>query len=125
MTNWPVATVPAPPAVTVITPALVIVPARVSFAPAAANIALMEQANANKRLDFEIARLKNCGELMKAGIMFHKKSPYFKVCADVVLVNPPGTLPQHSHSITPNPPPVKIEANGTAEDLKTISIGNK
>ena len=32
---------------------------------AAANIALMEQAVANKRLDFEIARLKNCGELMK------------------------------------------------------------
>ena len=35
LTNWPVATVPAPPAVTVITPALVIVPANVSFAPAA------------------------------------------------------------------------------------------
>ena len=33
LTNWPVATVPAPPAVTVITPALVIVPANVSFAP--------------------------------------------------------------------------------------------
>ena len=92
---------------------------------AAANIALMEQSVANKRLDFEIARLKNCGELMKAGIMFHKNSPYFKVCADVVLVNPPGTLPNHSHSIVPNPPPVKIEANGTAEDLKTISIGGK
>ena len=92
---------------------------------AAANIALMEQGVANKRLDFEIARLKNCGELMKAGIMFHKKSPYFKVCADVVLVNPPGTLPDHNHTITPNPPPVKIEANGTAKDLKTISIGDK
>ena len=92
---------------------------------AAANIALMEQSVANKRLDFEIARLKNCGELMKAGIMFHPKSPYYKVCADVVLVNPPGTLPDHNHTITPNPPPVKIEANGTAEDLKTISIGGK
>ena len=34
-TNCPVATVPAPPAVTVITPALVIVPANVSFVPAA------------------------------------------------------------------------------------------
>jgi len=84
-----------------------------------ANIALMNQSVANKRLDFEIARLKNCGELMKAGIMFHKNSPYFKVCADVVLVNPPGTLPQHSHSIKPNPLP-----NGDASDLKEISIGN-
>ena len=34
-TNWPVATVPAPPAVIVITPADVIVPANVSFVPAA------------------------------------------------------------------------------------------
>ena len=44
---------------------------------AAANIDLMNQSVANKRLDFEIARLKNCGELMKAGIMFHKNSPYY------------------------------------------------
>ena len=92
---------------------------------AAANIALMNQSVANKRLDFEIARLKNCGELMKAGIMFHKNSPYFKVCADVVLVNPPGTLPQHNHTIAPNPLPVKIEANGTSKDLNSISIGDK
>ena len=86
---------------------------------AAANIAYMQQNTANKRLDFEIARLKNCGELMKAGIMFHKNSPYYKVCADVVLVNPPGTLPQHSHSIKPNQLPL-----GDASVLKDISIGN-
>jgi len=67
---------------------------------AATQIAWMEQQTANKRLDFEIARLKNCGELMKQGIMFHKNSPYFKVCADVVLINPPGTLPNHVHSIS-------------------------
>ena len=90
---------------------------------AQANINLMNQAVANKRLDFEIARLKNCGELMKAGIMFHPKSPYYKVCADVVLVNAPGVVADHSHTITPNSPPIKIEANGTAEDLNSISIG--
>ena len=85
---------------------------------ATANIAYMQQQTANKRLDFEIARLKNCGELMKAGIMFHKNSPYFAVCADVVLVNPPGTLPNHTHSIQTITPP----ANGTASDLKTFEI---
>ena len=37
-TNCPVATVPAPPAVTVITPALVIVPANVSFVPAVVEV---------------------------------------------------------------------------------------
>ena len=87
---------------------------------ASTQVAWLEQQTANKRLDFEIARLKNCGELMKAGIMFHKKSPYHAVCADVVLVNPPNTLPDHVHTITPN---VTVEANGNASDLKTLSIG--
>ena len=79
----------------------------------------MNQTVANKRLDFEIARLKNCGELMKAGIMFHQKSPYYKVCADVVLVNPPGVIPQHSHTIQP-----QVIPEGDASVLKEISIGN-
>ena len=85
------------------------------------------QLTANKRLDFEIARLKNCGELKKAGIVFHPKSPYYSVCADVMLINPPGVVGEHKHSITPN----KIthnrnnpKPNGNASDLKTISIGN-
>jgi len=87
---------------------------------AAANIALMEQSTANKRLDFELARLKNCGELMKAGVMFHPKSPYHAVCADVVLVNPPGTLPDHTHTITPN------SSSSSSQNLKdlTLSIGD-
>ena len=85
------------------------------------------QLTANKRLDFEIARLKNCGELKKQGIVFHPNSPYYSVCADVMLINPPGVVGEHVHSITPN----KIthnrnnpKPNGNASDLKTISIGN-
>ena len=47
---------------------------------AAANIDLMEQAVANKRLDFEIARLKNCGELKKAGnYVTIQSTPYYSV----------------------------------------------
>ena len=89
---------------------------------AAANISLMNQSVANKRLDFEIARLKNCGELMKSGIMFHPKSPYYAVCADVVLVNPPGVVGEHTHKIEPNlPPPLPT---GDATVLKEVSIGN-
>ena len=85
------------------------------------------QLTANKRLDFEIARLKNCGELKKQGIVFHPNSPYYSVCADVMLINPPGVVGEHKHSIIPN----KIthnrnnpKPNGNASDLKTISIGN-
>ena len=58
------------------------------------------QLTANKRLDFEIARLKNCGELKKQGIVFHPKSPYYSVCADVMLINPPGVVGEHNHSIS-------------------------
>jgi hypothetical protein len=70
--------------------------------------------SANKRLDFEIARLKNCGNLLKEGISFHPKSPYYKICADVVVQNV-TVVKQHTHSI----PSTK------ASDLgPPISIGN-
>ena len=85
-------------------------------------INLQNQIISNKRLDFELARLKNCGELMKAGVMFHPKSQYAAVCADVVLVNPPGVVEDHTHSITPT---LEVRATGDASDLKTISIGDK
>src|SRR5210317_2296012 len=65
---------------------------------ASTQIELQQQLIANKRLDFEIARLKNCGELIKAGIQFHPKSPYYKVCADVVVHNVNYIKP-HAHSI--------------------------
>ena len=79
---------------------------------------LQKQLTANKRLDFELARLKNCGEQMKAGVMFHPKSPYYAVCADVVLVNPPGVVADHSHTLETIPVPT-----GNASSLKEISIG--
>ena len=61
-------------------------------------IALQGQMLANKRLDFELARLKNCGELIKKGIQFHPKSPYRAICADVVVQNVTH-IKQHRHSI--------------------------
>ena len=66
---------------------------------ATTQIEQQRQLTANKRLDFEIARLKNCGELMKQGIMFHPKSPYASICADVVVVTPPGKILPHTHDI--------------------------
>ena len=87
---------------------------------AAANIAYMLQNTANKRLDFEIARLKNCGNLMKEGIMFHPKSPYYSVCADVVVQNVNNIAP-HAHSIPKITPPPKV--SNDASVLKEVSIG--
>ena len=62
-------------------------------------VALLDAALADKRLNYELARLKNCAELMQKGIMFHPESPYAKICADVVLANPPGVIPPHTHKI--------------------------
>ena len=88
---------------------------------ATTQINVQNQIFANKRLDFELARLKNCGELMKAGIIFRPGTEYAKICADVQLINPPGVVQNHVHEITPNP---VVEVNGTSNNLKTISIGN-
>lgn len=68
-------------------------------AAAEKQVALLDAQLADKRLNYEIARLKNCADLMKQGIMFHPKSPYAKICADVVLTNPPGIVPPHRHTI--------------------------
>ena len=84
----------------------------------ATQINLQNQIYANKRLDFELARLKNCGELMKAGIVFHPQSQYAAVCADVKLINPPGTLPDHTHTITPTP----SSSSSSSQNLKEINL---
>ena len=51
---------------------------------------------------------------MKAGITFHKKSPYASICADVV-VNNVNTIKNHSHSI-----PQKVSEDASA--LQEVSI---
>ena len=82
---------------------------------AATQIALQKQLTANKRLDFEIARLKNCGELLKQGIQFHPKSPYYSVCADVVVHNV-NYIKQHRHTI-PSPSTSESRVSESAADL--------
>ena len=70
---------------------------------AQASINQMLQLTANKRLDFELARLKNCGDLKQKGIMFHPRSPYASICADVVVTQArPGSLPDHTHQLGNN-----------------------
>lgn len=62
-------------------------------------VALLDAQLADKRLNYELARLKNCAELMGKGVNFHPESPFRGICADVVLSNPPGNLPPHTHTI--------------------------
>jgi len=77
------------------------------------NIELQKQLTSNKRLDFEIARLKNCGELLKKGISFHPRSPYYKVCADVIVRDVTYIKP-HVHTI---PGPVSNKAEDLGGEL--------
>ena len=54
--------------------------------------AMKKQMLLNRQLDYDIARLKNCGQLKMAGINFHPNSPMSFLCADVVteFVEPPN-----------------------------------
>ncbi len=65
-----------------------------------ANIRMHQQIVETKRLEYEIARLKNCGDLKLKGIEFHPKSPYFAICADVVIKPEPGQVLPHRHAIS-------------------------
>ena len=65
-----------------------------------ANIRMQQQIVETKRLEYEIARLKNCGDLKLKGIEFHPKSPYFAVCADVIIKPKPGQVLPHRHAIS-------------------------
>ena len=50
-----------------------------------AQAAYDEQVTANKFLDYELARLKNCGELLQRGIYFSPDSPASWICNDVMI----------------------------------------
>tara|TARA_B100000287_G_C20261863_1_gene634327 strand:- start:334 stop:597 length:264 start_codon:yes stop_codon:yes gene_type:complete len=54
------------------------------------NLQLKKQVLMNRQLDYDIARLKNCGELKRFGIMFHPESPMSYLCADVLVTYPDG-----------------------------------
>ena len=82
---------------------------------AEAQIAMQRQLTANKRLDFELARLKTCANLMKEGIYFHPKSPNYILCADVVVTNVNQIKP-HVHSI-PSPSVSESRVSESAADL--------
>ena len=84
---------------------------------AQAQIAMQTQLVSNKRLDFELARLKNCGELKKAGIFFHPASPYHSVCADVVVTAAGGQIIPHEHQL-PQPQWTKP----TSSSLESSSV---
>ena len=60
-------------------------------------VELYEQALADKRLNYEVARLKACSTALREGYGFAKTSPFYSICADVVLK--PIPVEDHTHQI--------------------------
>ena len=88
---------------------------------AQAQIDMSTQLVSNKRLDFELARLKNCGQMKKEGIMFHPQSPYASICADVVVTQGrPGSLPDHTHKLG-TPPKEEVTSSDSVPSSESVS----
>lgn len=55
-------------------------------------IARQESEVAKSRLDFELVRIKLCGEQIRLGVFYHRESPYGKICADIIATAPNGYI---------------------------------
>jgi len=53
--------------------------------------AMKQQLLMNKQLDYDLARLRHCGELKRFGIQYHPESPMSYLCADVIVAYPDET----------------------------------
>ena len=62
-------------------------------------IQLQRMELSKARLNYELARLKNCGELKIAGIEYAKDSPYFDLCKDVIVTAKKGQVIPHTHNL--------------------------
>ena len=87
-----------------------------------ANIKLHQQAVATKRLEFELARLRACADQKLRGVEFHPKSPYFSICADIVIKPKPGQVLKHKHAI---PSALPVELSGAPTPIKVVPFSQK
>ena len=62
-------------------------------------ISIQKQVLENKRLDWQIARIRECGKLKQEGIMLTTDSPFFNICKDVYLVPKANQVLPHTHKL--------------------------
>ena len=60
---------------------------------------IMHQQLSTARLNYELARLKNCHELRVSGAEFHPDSPYYALCNDVVSKPKMNQILPHTHKL--------------------------
>ena len=63
---------------------------------------IQRQILSKERLNYELARLKNCGQLYRDGIRFTKDSKYYSLCEDVEVVEKMGQVIPHTHKLKSN-----------------------
>ena len=62
-------------------------------------IAIQNQVLENKRLDWQIARIRECGKLKQEGILIAESSPFFDICKDIYLVPKANQVLPHTHKL--------------------------
>ena len=66
-------------------------------------VKLLQAKHEDARLSYELGRAKHCADLMGNGVRFKKGTKYAILCNDIELVSKPGTLIDHTHSISEDP----------------------
>ena len=66
---------------------------------ATTQVKLQQQILENKRLDWQIARIRECGKLLQMGIKIAEDSIYANLCADISLEPIPNQVVPHTHVI--------------------------
>ena len=60
---------------------------------------IARQQLSTARLNYELARLKNCHELRVSGAEYHPKSPFFGLCSDIVSKPKMNQVIPHTHKL--------------------------
>lgn len=60
---------------------------------------IQQQILSKERLNYELARLKNCGQLKIQGIEYASTSIYHKLCEDVIVSPPKNQVLPHTHKL--------------------------
>ena len=61
---------------------------------------IQQQILSKERLNYELARLKNCGSLLQDGIQFKKSSKFYALCEDIIVTEKMNQVLPHIHNLT-------------------------
>jgi len=66
---------------------------------ATTQVKIQQQILENKRLDWAIARIKECGKLKQQGILIAKNSEFYNLCSDIYIDKKPNQVIPHTHEL--------------------------